>query len=63
MTTERGDDPQILDGDRMTGEEIDQATEGLTGRERWRKAAWVAEERAFVLGWEARGRLWNRKNR
>jgi len=44
----------IPDKDRMTGEEIDQASTGLTGRARWHQAAKVAEDRAFGLGWEAR---------
>ena len=45
---------EISDDQRMTAEEIDEATAGVKGRERWQLAARVAEDRAFGLGWEAR---------
>ena len=45
---------EIQEDQRMTGEEIDQASAGVKGRERWQLAARVAEDRAFGLGWEAR---------
>lgn len=54
MTTETNPSgaSQIPDKDRMTGEQVDEATKGYKGRERWQAAARIAEQRAYELGLE-----------
>lgn len=54
MSTGTNETPQIPEVDRLTSEGIDSLTVHLKGRDRWRLAARLAEDRAYRLGWEAR---------